>query len=230
MAGGDGIGLAPRCHRSRQYDSRVSGISPGQGPDGDATVLVERRLQASIVLAFIVVACAVALLRGVAGAQSTGGRTAAAVLFGAILILLIVGAIRWKRTPRRRLEISADAIRRVQPDGRVAALSRQSGDELRFVTQHRGAMSRVWVLGLTIKGTDTIMDLRGEFPRDAVRRACIARGWRFDKQRRSWRGMLRLSRPSALARAIPIGQETPVLAWASPAKPGYPPNPHHQGS
>jgi hypothetical protein len=59
--------------------------------------------------------------------------------------------------------------------------------------QHRGAMSRVWALGLTIKGTDAIIDLRGEFSPDAVRQACIAQGWRFDKQRRNWRGMLKLS-------------------------------------
>jgi hypothetical protein len=194
-----GIGCAPLCRRLRQYDSRVSGIDPGQGPAGDATVLVERRWQASIVFAFIGVACAVALLRGVTGPQSAGGRAAVGVLFGAILVLIIVGAIRWGRSPRRRLEITADAIRYVPPNGRVSALSRESGDELRFVLRHRGPMSRVWVLGLNIKGTDTIMDVRGEFPRDPIRQACVARGWRFDEQRRNWRGMPRLSRPSATA-------------------------------
>jgi hypothetical protein len=194
-----GIGCAPLCRRLRQYDSRVSGIDPGQGPAGDATVLVERRWQASIVFAFIGVACAVALLRGVTGPQSAGGRAAVGVLFGAILVLIIVGAIRWGRSPRRRLEITADAIRYVPPNGRVSALSRESGDELRFVLRHRGPMSRVWVLGLNIKGTDTIMDVQGEFPRDPIRQACVARGWRFDEQRRNWRGMPRLSRPSATA-------------------------------
>ena len=124
------------------------------------------------------------------------GRAGAGVLFGAILVLLIVGAIRWGRSPRRRLEITAGAIRYVPPNGRVSALSRESGDELRFVLRHRGPMSRVWVLGLNIKGTDTIMDVRGEFPRDPIRQACMARGWRFDEQRRSWRGMPQLSRPA----------------------------------
>jgi hypothetical protein len=67
-------------------------------------------------------------------------------------------------------------------------------------------MSRVWVLGLTIKGTDTVMDLRAEFSREEVWQACLARGWRFDRQRRNWRGTLNLSRPSADAaiRAITV--------------------------
>jgi hypothetical protein len=144
-------------------------------------------------LAFIVVAFAITLFRLVTGAQTSTGRVVGVVAFGAVLVFLIVGWIRMSRTPRRRLEITEDAIRYVQPGGRVSALSRQSGDELAFVMEHRGAMSRVWVLGLTIKGTDTVMDLRGEFPREKVRQACLARGWRFDEQHRNWRGMLKLS-------------------------------------
>jgi hypothetical protein len=138
------------------------------------------------------VAFTAALFRLVTGAQTSTGRVAGVVVFGAVLVLLIVGWIRMGRTPRRRLEIAEDAIRYVQSGGRVSALSRQWGDELRFVMQHRGVMSRVWVLGLTIKGTDTVMDLRGEFSREEVRQACLACGWRFDKQRRNWRGMLKL--------------------------------------
>jgi hypothetical protein len=126
-----GSSWRPLYRQTRQYDSRVSGISAGQVPDPEATVLVERRPQASMVFAFVVVACAAALFRGVTGAQTTGGRAAVAVLFGAVLLFLIVGAIRWSRNPRRRLEITADAIRYVQSNGRVSALSRQWGDELR---------------------------------------------------------------------------------------------------
>jgi hypothetical protein len=139
------------------------------------------------------VAFAITLFRLVTGAQTSTGRVVGVVVFGAVLVLLILGGIRMSRTPRRRLEITEDAIRYAQPGGRVSALSRQWGDELAFVMQHRAAMSRVWVLGLTIKGTDTVMNLRGEFPREEVRQACLARGWRFDKQRRNWRGMLKLS-------------------------------------
>ena len=158
-----------------------------------------------MVLALIVVAFAVTLFRLVTGAQTSTGRVTGVAVFAAVMVLLTVGWIRMSRTPRRRLEITEDAIRYVQPGGRVSALSRQSGDELAFVMEHRGAMSRVWVLGLTIKGTDTVMDLRGEFPREEVRQACLARGWRFDRQRRNWRGMLKLSRHTATYRAgIPL--------------------------
>ncbi len=73
----------------------------------------------------------------------------------------------------------------------MAVLSRQSGDQLAFVLQHRGAMSRVWVLELGVKGTGTVIHVRGEFPRAAVRQACIAHGWQFDEQRRNWRGQYR---------------------------------------
>jgi hypothetical protein len=176
----------------------VSGTSPGQAPDGAATVLVERRRQGNIVLSLLVAAFAVALFRLVTGAQTSTGRVVGSVVFGAILVALIVGWIRMSRSARRRLEITEDAIRYVPPDGCVPALSRQWGDELRFVIQHRAAVSRVWVLGLTIKGTDTVMDLRGEFSREAVRQACLAHGWRFDKQRRNWRRTLKLSRPGLL--------------------------------
>jgi hypothetical protein len=124
-------------------------------------------------------------------ARTSTGRVAGAVVFGAVLVLLIVGWIRMNRRPRGRLEITGDAIRYVEPGGRVSALSRQSGDELAFFRQHRGAMSRVWVLELTVKGTGNVMHLRGAFPRAAVRQACIAHGWHFDKQRRSWRGQYR---------------------------------------
>ena len=64
----------------------------------------------------------------------------------------------------------------MQRNGQVSALSRRDGDELRWVKQLRG---RVWRRGLTIVGTDTVM-LLGTFSRQAVRHACLARGWRFD--------------------------------------------------
>ena len=76
-----------------------------------------------------------------------------------------------------RLEITTDAIRYTQRNGQVSTLSRQSGDELRFVQKLRGG--RIWTLGLTIAGTGTVITL-GFFSRNAVRQACRARGWRFD--------------------------------------------------
>jgi Flp pilus assembly protein TadB len=73
-------------------------------------VLVERRVQASIVFAFLVVAFAAALFRGVTGAQTSAGRVAVVVVFAALLVVLIVGWIRWGRSPRRRLEMPAAAV------------------------------------------------------------------------------------------------------------------------
>jgi hypothetical protein len=75
--------------------------------------------------------------------------------------------------------VLADAIRLVQRNGQASVLSRQSGDELRFVRQHRAALSRVWTLGLTITGTGTVAELPGLFSSRAVRDACRTRGWRF---------------------------------------------------
>jgi hypothetical protein len=49
-----------------------------------------------------------------------------------------------------------------------------------FVKRHAAALSRIWTLGLTIVGTDTVITLLGFFSRNAVRQACRARGWRFD--------------------------------------------------
>ena len=60
----------------------------------------------------------------------------------------------------------------------MSTLSRQQGDELRWVKELRG---RTWRLGLTIVGTDTVM-LLGTFSRKAVQQACLARRWRFDNE------------------------------------------------
>jgi hypothetical protein len=169
----------------------VSEINRDQAPDQEASVFVERRWQNNIVLAFILVAFAVTLFNVEKHAQTSTGRVTGAVVFGAVLVLLIVGWIRMNQRPRGRLEITGDAIRYVEPGGRVSALSRQSGDELAFSLQHRGAMSRVWALELAVKGTGTAIHVRGEFPRAAVRQACIAHGWHFDQQRRNWRGQYR---------------------------------------
>jgi len=57
----------------------------------------------------------------------------------------------------------------------LSALSRQQGNRLRWTKELRG---RIWKLGLTIEGTDTVMVL-GMFSRKAVQQACLARGWRF---------------------------------------------------
>lgn len=141
-------------------------------------VVAESQGQIGFLFSFLILVFAVALARGVAGAHTTAGAAAAAVFCGAFIVSVLVGWIVMIRRPAR-LEIAADAIRFVQRNGQASALSRQQGDELRFVRQHRGALSQVWTLGLAIAGTDTVITLPGLFSRNAVRQACCARGWRF---------------------------------------------------
>lgn len=158
-------------HRAPQYDSRTGAVNWSPG----ATIVRESRAQISTLLGFLTVACVAALARGVPGAQTAAGRVAVAVVFGGLLVILVVGWLVMLRR-RRRLEITEDAVRYVQRSGQVSTLSRQQGDELRWVKQLRG---RTWRLGLTCSGTDAVM-LLGTFSRKAVQQACLARGWRFE--------------------------------------------------
>jgi hypothetical protein len=92
----------------------------------------------------------------------------------------------WIMMARRpaRLEIAGDVIRYVPRHGPVSSLSRQQGDELRFVKRQQGP--RIWALELTVAGSGSGIVL-GFFSRNAVRQACLARGWRFDSQVRRGR-------------------------------------------
>ncbi|MGH3204273.1 MAG: hypothetical protein ACRDOA_02650 [Streptosporangiaceae bacterium] len=119
-------------------------------------------------------ASAVALARVVPSAHTTAGRTVGALVFG---VLLVVFAAGWIVTIPRpgRLEITSAGIRYMPGNGQVSTLSRNQGDTLRWVKQLHG---RIWKLGLTIEGTNTVMVL-GVFSRKAVQQACLARGWRF---------------------------------------------------
>ena len=116
-----------------------------------------------------------ALARVVPNAQTTAGRVVGSVVFGVLVVVFLAG---WLLTIRRpgHMEISRDAIRYVRGNGQVSALSRKQGNRLRWVKQLRG---RIWKLGLTIEGTDTVMSL-GIFSRKAIQQACLDRGWRFD--------------------------------------------------
>lgn len=154
----------------------MGGIGPGKAPDSGTIVVTESRQQVGILFGFLALAAIVALARGVAGAQTASGRVVAAVFCAILVVAFIAGWIVMARRPAR-LEITMDAIRYTQRNGQVSTLSRQSGDELRFVRRHRGA--RIWTLGLTIAGTGTVITL-GFFSRNAVRQACRTRGWRFD--------------------------------------------------
>ncbi len=177
MARPRGIGLSDPG--SQRYDSQVSGIGPGEVPDPGVTVVAEGQQQIGITFGFLILVSAVVVVRVVTGGQTNTGGVVVAILFGIFLVALIAGWIVRSRR-RARLEITEDAIRYVGRDGRVATLSRQQGDELRFVKRHAAAMSRVWTLGLTIVGTDTVITPLSLFSRHAVRQACRTRGWHFD--------------------------------------------------
>ncbi len=133
----------------------------------------------AILFGFLLAIFAAALIRGVTGAATTTGRVAAAVFCAALILAVGWG---WASVARRppRVEISKDAIRFVSRNGKASTLSRQSGDELRFVKQHAGPMSRIWTLGLSIAGTDTVLLLSGFFSLSEVRKACRVQGWRVD--------------------------------------------------
>jgi hypothetical protein len=160
----------------------VGGVDPGSSPDPGAITVAESRRQIGLLFGFGVLAFAVALARGVTGAHTTAGRAVTAVFCG---VLIAAGIRGWVYCARHlaRLEVTADAIRLVQRNGRASALSRQLCDELRFVRQHPGGpLSRVWTLGLAIAGTGSVVTLSGFFSRSQVRQACRARGWRFGSQ------------------------------------------------
>jgi hypothetical protein len=158
------------ANRGRQYDSPVRAMDPG------ATLIAESQAQVSILFGVLTLAFSTALATGVTGAQSGSGRVATAIFCGLLLGACVAGWIVTLRRPTR-LEVSEDAIRYVRCNGQAATLTRQPGAELRFVKHHRG---RIWALGLCVAGTDTIIFL-SLFSRSAVRQACLARGWRFDR-------------------------------------------------
>ena len=163
---------------ARRYDARVGSADPARVPDPGAIVVSESRSQIGILFGFLSLAFAVALARGVTGAQSASGRAAVAVIFGILVLACVRAWIMMIRRPAR-LEIAGDVIRYVPRHGPVSTLSRQQGDELRFVKRQQGP--RIWALELTIAGSGTGIVL-GFFSRKAVRQACLTRGWRFDAQ------------------------------------------------
>lgn len=163
---------------NRDTISRVAGDFTASGPDSGSIVVAEDRRQIGFLFGFLILVFVLALARGVTGAQTTGGRVAATVFCVVVIGILTVGGLRMIRRPAR-LEVSADAIKFVQRDGHASVLSRQSGNELRFVKQHRGALSRIWTLGVGVVGTDTVIELPGLFARSAIRQVCSSCGWSF---------------------------------------------------
>jgi hypothetical protein len=156
----------------------VGGVYPGGAPDPGSVVVAEDRRQIWFLFGFLILVFAVALGRGVAGAQTSTGRGVAGIFCAVLLVTVIVGLVSLLRRPAR-LEVSADVIKFVGRNGRASTLNRDAGNELRFVKLHHGALSRIWTLGLGVVGTDTVIELPGFFARNTVRQACSSCGWRF---------------------------------------------------
>jgi len=145
---------------------------PGAGTD--PAIVQESRLSYSVLFGGLLAVLVLALVRGLAGAQTAGGRVAVAVIFGAAAAL---AAWAWVVVIRRRghLEITGQAITYAGGKGQPVTLSREQGDVLRVVA--RGA-PRYPARCLTIQGTSTVIPL-GFFRLSEVRQACAARGWQF---------------------------------------------------
>jgi hypothetical protein len=139
------------------------------------TVIHQSRAQRDGLLGGLVAVLAVAFGLGAADAQTTGGRIAALLVGGAIVLIMLVGWIRLIVRPSR-LEVSAEAITLVGPNGERATLSRESGSQLSVITIGGG---RVNNRGLTIAGTGTVISLATFFSLNQVKRQCLAYGWTF---------------------------------------------------
>ncbi len=151
-------------------------------PDQGVIVVSQSRLQMRLLFGFLLAVFAAALARGVTGAATTAGRAASAVIFGALVAgFLAALVLATKRLDR--LEVTEQAITYVRWSGQnKAVLSREWGDEIRFVRLNNG--SRFYIDALNIQGTDKVIGLP-LFSRGKVRRACMARGWRFLARRLS---------------------------------------------
>ena len=140
----------------------------------DVVVVRESRLQRDGVYGFLTLAFIAALVRGVLGATTSGGTVGAGVVFGVLIVVVVAGWVRAIRSPDR-LEVSASLIRYVPASGAPRQVSRQGGDELRFVTKRAG---RLAFPSLFQSATATTLPLRW-FTHAAVRTACESKGWRF---------------------------------------------------
>ena len=160
-----------------QLESGMAGNDAQQHhPDQGVIVVSQSRLQIRLLYGFLLAVFAAALVRGVVGASTTAGRVAVAVICGAFVAgVLAAFVLVSKRLDR--LEVTDQAITYVLWSGQnKAVLSRECGDEIRIVRRYSGGWSLID--GLTIQGTDKFIGLP-LFSRTEVRRACVARGWRF---------------------------------------------------
>jgi hypothetical protein len=145
------------------------------GAGTDPVIVQESRLSLNVLFGGLLAVFVLALVRGLAGAQTAGGRVAVAVIFGAAAALAAWAWVVVVIRRRGRLEITGQAITYAGGKGQPVTLSREQGDVLRVVA--RGA-PRYPARCLTIQGTSTAIPLNF-FRLSEVRRACAARGWQF---------------------------------------------------
>jgi hypothetical protein len=145
-------------------------------PAAAGIVVRQSRLQRDGLFGGLLAVFALAFARGYPGAQTAAGRIAVTAFVGAVMAVLV---LLWVRSVRRpcHLEISGQAITCVSAQAQPITLSRQGGDELRFVSVGSG---RYRNRGLTIGGAGTVIPLPF-FSAGEIRRQCVASGWRFGR-------------------------------------------------
>jgi hypothetical protein len=146
----------------------------GEAGAGDAVVVRQSRGQRDGLFGGLAAVFVVALWRGYAGAQTSGGRVAVVVFCGLVPAGLTFLWVRYARRPSH-LEITSQAITCVDPQGKQRSLTATPGSELVFTTLGSG---RYRSRALTIRGSGTVI-LLPFFSAREVRRECTARCWRF---------------------------------------------------
>ncbi len=146
------------------------------------TIVRPSKLQREGLFGGLIAVFVLALVRGINGAGTSGGRIAVIVFTGAVIALLLWGWIRSVMRPSH-LEISAAAVTLVEPSGQRKSLARESGDEISVTVVGGGRYRKS---ALTIAGSGTVLPL-SFFSLPEIERQCVANGWRFARGRRAVR-------------------------------------------
>jgi hypothetical protein len=156
---------------------------PALSQSGDDPVVLRASAGASWAFAVFAAVFAFALARGYVGAATTAGRIGVIAIMG-VGIVFCGWAALYMAFRRPTLSISASAITYAKAasartraiGGQALVLDRSSGTDLRVVTATR--RGRAFIAGLTIPGSGTTLPV-ASFGVSRVRKACIAKGWRF---------------------------------------------------
>jgi len=140
-------------------------------------VVIRARRSGTAVFAVLTIVWALALAASVSAQPTPSGKIAGGVFFG---VLIAATAGGWAAINRRRsqLEVGHEAIVYRKGTAAPGALRRAHGESLRILPR-LGDRSVVRQAHLILLGSGGIVSLAGFSP-DGVRRACEAKGWRFD--------------------------------------------------